>query len=308
MTTLQFFDNFRVMVANIFTGNWGPAPYPYTNPFSGYGYPLSQIYFDFLPDSVELALFAILIAIVIAYPLSLVLGWRRRPAADVPTRLTLLAGALLPTFIVAWLVIEALFMPFSNAYGDVLSSGMIPSFGWFVEHYGGYPPWVLLTVVTRPTGFPLVDGVVHGDWSFEVITFLKTLVQATVIAVAYVAIFLRQARNLVSEASREPHVRAARSRGIPESTLLWRHTARRVRPNLLMAVALTIPGYLLTQFVVEAAFNDAGVGWLTVDALTTGALFSLIPLFFVVAAFVLVAVLIVDLIANRVEPRGSVIR
>lgn len=302
LTLYGYFEGFGQMVTNIFTGNWGMGPDPYDVPWS-------QLYIDFLPTSIELALFALPIAAVIAYPLSLILGWKRRPAVDVPSRLVTLVGALLPVFIVGTLLIYALFFVFFNAFGDVDSNGIIPNVNWFYNHYNEWiPPWVVWGQITLPTGFPLIDGVIHQAWAFEAVTLTKTLIQATVIAIAYVAIFLRHARSLVASASQELHVTAARSRGVSEHTLLWRHTARRVAPTFLIVAAITIPGYLVTQFVVEALFNDPGVGWLTVSALTYGNLVPIEGLVFLLAAFILVAVLVVDLAANRLDPRGAVTR
>ena len=303
LTLSGYFRGFSQMVVNIFTGNWGMGPSPYDIPYS-------QLYADFLPNSVELALFALPIAAAIAYPLSLVLGWTRRPSVDVPARLVTLTGALLPVFVVGTLVIYALFFAFFNTFGDIDLSGLIPTLQWFLDpkNYGYIPAWVVFGQITRPTGFPLIDGIIHHAWSFEVITLTKTLMQASVIAIAYVAIFLRHARTLVASASQELHVTAARARGIPERTLLWRHTARKVLPTLLIVFAITIPGYLATQFVVEGLFNDPGIGFLTLVALTQGgyqSLPALEGLIFVLAAFVLVAVLIVDLVANRLDPRGA---
>lgn len=299
LTLVAALQGFWQLVTNIFTGNWGLGPAPYNVSWS-------QLYADFLPNSIELALFALPIAALIAYPVSLVLGWTRRPAVDVPTRLTTLAAALLPVFVVGTLVLYGLFFPIFNTFHDVDIGGLIPSAKWFYDNYGSIPSWVQYGQITLPTGFPLVDGVIHQAWSFEAFTLAKTLEQASIIAILYVAIFLRHARSLVASASQELHVTAARSRGIPERTLLWQHTARRVTPTLLLVFALTVPGYLVVQFVVEGVFSDPGVGFLTLTTLTYGGPYQpLEGLIFVLAAFILVAVLVVDLIANRLDPRGA---
>ncbi len=298
LTFGQAFSQFETMVTNIFTGNWGMGPPPYNVPWS-------ELYAQFLPNSIELALFALPIAALIAYPLSLALGWSRRPGLAAPARASTLAAALLPVFIIGTLVTYALFFVFFNTFHDLDNNGIIPTPIWFLEHYGTLPSWVVYGQITTPTGFPLVDGAIHHAWAFEEITLAKTLIQASIIAAAYVAIFLRHARSLVAGASQELHVTAARSRGIPESTLLWRHTGRRITPTLLLVFALTIPGYLVTQFVVEGVFNDPGVGFLTLTGITYGQLAPLEGLIFVLAAFILGAVVIVDLIAYRLDPRGA---
>ena len=305
LSLVGYFQGFAQMVVNIFSGNWGMGP-------ERYGLPYSQLYADFLPNSVELALFALPIAAAIAYPVSLLLGWTRRPEVDVPARLVSLTGSLLPVFVVATLVIYAFFWVIFDAFGEIDIGGLMPSVQWILTHNNErFPSWIIDGVITRPTGFPLIDGAIHQWWSFELLTLTKTLIQALVIAVAYVAIFLRHARTIVASASEELHVTTARARGVPEETLLWRHTARRVLPTLLLVVALTVPGYLATQFVVEAAFSDPGIGYLTVVALTEGG-FADLPalegLIFVLSAFVLCVVFVVDIVANRLDPRGAIVR
>ena len=129
------------------------------------------------------------------------------------------------------------------------------------------------------------------------------------VAVAYVAIFFRHARAVVRTAREEPYIIGARSRGVSERTLLWRHAARRVTPSFLLIFALTLPEYLGVQFAVEAAFADqSGFGFLIFSDLTRGVLSDLGPLIFVLAVFVLVWTYAIDLLAVRLDPRGVVNR
>ena len=249
-----FFTGFAQMVSNDFTGNWGIST------FQQYpGVPIAQLYAWLLPNSVELGAFALGISAAIAYPISLWAGWTHRPGVDVTARVTSLVGTFLPVFIVGLLVIAGLFFGFLAEFHDLPDQGVIPSFDWWLYYSGGnYPSWVIYQSVTQPTGFPLIDGLLHQAWLFEEITLIKTLIQALVISLVYVTIFLRHARSVVIAASQELHLMAARSRGIAERTLLWNHTARRVKPTFLTVFALTLPAYLGTQFVVEATFLDRG--------------------------------------------------
>lgn len=308
ITVSVFFHGFAQMVANIFTGQWGSPPQDIS-----YGvYSWFQLYVDFLPNSIQIALFALPIAAVLAYYLGLTVGWTRNKAVDASARFTTLVGGLLPAFIVGLLVEYALFAVFFNTFHDIPGDGIIPSPSWFLNPPNtGFPPWIIHGWVTRPTGFPIVDGIIHQDWEFEAITISKTLMQGIVVALVYVAVFLRHARASVAAARDELHVTQARARGVSESSLLWRHTARRVQPTFLLLFALTIPAYLATQFVVEAVFQDPGIGYLTLTALTAGGLQSFVALegiMFTLAAFVLVSVCVVDLFAARIDPRGAVAR
>ncbi len=306
LTILSFFTGFWGMVANIFTGHWGIASGTLT--YDGHSW--FQLYKDFLPNSLQIALFALPIAAALAYGIGLASGWTKRPEYDTPSRITTLGFGLVPAFIIALLIEFALFFAFYHAFHDIPGDGIIPSPSWYPN--GIFPSWVTDGWVTHPTGLPMIDGIVHEDWPFEAITLAKTLMQAIVVAIVYVAIFMRHARNVVASASQEASITAARSRGISEHTLLWRHTAAQVRPTFLLLFALTIPAYLATQFVVESVFVDPGVGYLTLTVLTAPKgnenLAGIEGMVFVLAIVVLVWAFVVDLFAAKSDPRGVVAR
>lgn len=301
-----FFVGFGHMVVNDFTGNWGIST------FQQYpGVPIAQLYAYLLPSSVELAVFALGISAAIAYPLALWIGWTRRPGADTAARVVTLFGALFPVFIVGLLVITALFFWFLAQFNDLPDDGVIPGITWWMNSYGGYPSWVLYQSITQPTGLPLVDGIIHQAWTFEEITLIKTLIQAIVISLVYVTVFLRHARTIVRSASQEEYVIAARSRGVSERTLLWKHTGRRVMPTFLIVFALTLPVYLGTQFVVEATFLDPGMGFLTFSSLTgqgTGGIEPLATMMFLLALIVIFWLFAIDVLSRRLDPREVVSR
>ncbi len=299
-----FAAGFAQMVVNDFTGNWGSSS------FQQYpGVPWVQLYAYLLPNSVELGAIALSISAAIAYPVSMIVGWSRRRTVDLSARFVSLFGTFLPVMVVASLVISLLFFWFVAVFHDLPDGGVIPSLFWFITYYGSIPSWILFGSITQPTGLPLVDGVVHQAWAYEQITLLKTLLQASIIAVVYVTIFLRHARAVVVAASQEPHLVAARARGIRERTLLWKHTSRRVRPTFMLVFALTLPAYLGTQFAVEAAFLDRGIGFLVLMTLTGqggGGLAPLQAMMFMVAILILVWLFVVDVLSHRMDPREAI--
>ncbi len=303
---------FFQMVFNLFTGNWGTASFVHFlngggGPNPREPIPWTWIFAYYIPTSVQLALFALPLAAALAYPVSLLAGWSRRGAVDAPARLVTLIGALLPVFVVATLVLNALFLGYLGYFQDLPSQGLLPADFWFFDR-GGYPSWILYNFATQPTGMPLVDAVIHQAWTIAAISLVKTLIQASVVAIAYVAIFFRHARSITRSVREEVYIVGARSRGVPEHTLLWRHAARVVAPSFLLIFALTIPEYLGVQFAVEVAFVDPGFGYLIFASLTGGVVSPLVPLVFLLAIAVLAWAFVVDLIAIRLDPRGVAAR
>lgn len=252
--TTSYFSGLLEFFKLLFTGQWGYLSY------GNLREPTTTLLGWWIPNSIELAAVALPLSVAIAYPLGLLSGWKPGSATDEASRLTSIVILMIPTMVVALLLFAVLDQPFYAYFGD-LPDGLTPSGSWFANH-GGFPSWWTFTGTSTPTGFPVVDGALHGDWSFERLILVKLFVQAAAIAFVYVAVFLRHARNTTAEVVRELHLTAARARGVSERTLLWRHTRRRVLPVYFLIFSLTVPAYLGTQAVVEVLFNDTGFGTL----------------------------------------------
>ncbi|MFZ1023781.1 MAG: ABC transporter permease subunit, partial [Thermoplasmata archaeon] len=97
----------------------------------------------------------------------------------------------------------------------------------------------------------------------------------------------------------------ARARGVSESTLLWRHTGRRVLPIYVLLFAVTLPIYLGTQALVEAIFADPGLGTLFIINLTglPSTSIGFLMQVFLIAIIVLVASLAAEVLAWHLDPR-----
>ncbi len=299
----NFFVTFYQWAGNLLVGNWGIAQegsYPHVT--------WLQLYLYCLPNSVELGAIALGLAAAIAYPISLVSGWSRRPGVDLPGRFGSLVLAYVPPLVFGTLILSAIFFDFYRTFHDLPDNGLLPSPTWIQNTYHTIPTWVINDEFTRPTGLPVLDGALHHAWLFAEIALIKTLIQALVISLVFVAVFLRPARAVVVQASQERHIVGARARGVPERVLLWKHTAARVRPTMLMTFALAIPTFLAIQFTVEVLFADAGIGSLVFLILTGSGLGGLEPvevLLMLVAVFVLVTLFLVDVVAFWVDPRGA---
>jgi outer membrane protein assembly factor BamB/ABC-type dipeptide/oligopeptide/nickel transport system permease component len=304
-----FFQGYVPFAANLLTGNWGTAA------FGGLIEPVTRYFAWWLPQSIELAVIALGISAALAYPLGLRSGWRPDGWFDTGTRAGTLAGLLLPSFLVILLLLLLLYSGFLKYVGDS-PYGTLPNLQWYGNSVP--PTWVGSGDNTSPTGFPLIDAALHGAWGFEFVVLMKTLLQALIIALVYVPIFLRYARHAVVERAQSLPILAARARGVPESTLLWRHTAREVLPVYILLFGVTLPMYIGTQSLLEAMFNDTGVGRVLIvemtnirstgfgihnaNALGAGGNLYQVTIFLLLLV-VLVSSLLSDILAHYLDPR-----
>jgi peptide/nickel transport system permease protein len=311
--SVAFGSGYWTFISNLFTGAWGTSHYGHLVE------PAWTFLHWYLPDSLELAIVALTISGVTAYVLGLTAGWNRDRPVDTGVRFASVVGLLFPSFLVILAIFTLVYTPFVRTFGDT-PFGILPGPSWFNSTSGGVPGWVGIAYNTTPTGFPVLDAALHGAWKATLIAATKTLLQAGLIATIYVPLYLRYARHAVAQAAEEPNVVAARARGIPEGTIQWRHTGRRVVPIFLLAFAATLPLYIGTQSLVEVLTNDPGVGTLLFSEITsylqTGFGFSSTSnavkpgnfyqvTIFLVVAVVLVASLGSEVLSRYLDPRAS---
>jgi ABC-type dipeptide/oligopeptide/nickel transport system permease component/outer membrane protein assembly factor BamB len=296
-------QGYGTMWVDLFTGQWG------TVSVLTFTAPTVQFFFWWLPPSLELGLVALLFAMLLAYPLGLLAGWSRSATLDGGVRVSSMVGAQIPSFLAALLVLIVIVPVFVNSLAD-LPFGLLPSPAWFALH-GHQPNWLGPLDTTTPTGLPVVDGLLHRDWAFAAISFWKLILQALIISIVYLAIFLRQARAIVVQGSRRLYIHAARARGVPERDLLWRHVGRRVLPFLVLSFALTLPVFVGTMIVVEFLFSDQTIGYLIIGLLTSYPTAQvslttpsvLLVSIFLLAIIVLSALLGADILARYLDPQ-----
>ncbi len=119
------------------------------------------------------------------------------------------------------------------------------------------------------------------------------------------AVLIRNLRGQIITVQFSDYVRTARSKGLSERMVLWRHTLR----NALMPVVTIFGlqfGYLVGgTVVVETVFAVPGMGQLLIQSIT-GRDYPVVQAITVIAAFFVILVnLIVDLSYSFLDPRVS---
>jgi peptide/nickel transport system permease protein len=265
------------------------------------------------PHSIELAVFGLGLSVLLAYPLGLWAGWRPGRPLDSAVRVGSATAMLLPSILVLFLLPFAFYGWFLHSFNDSLY-GSLPGISWYESH-GGQPSWVGLQDTTSPTGFPLVDSLLHGNIAFFVDELIRTVIQAVAIAAVYIGIFLRYARYSVVGLGSAPSVLAAKARGVDDRAILWRHIGRRYLALYLLAFAATFPAYLVIQSFAEVAYSDQGIGAILLLQFLSGAsgVFGVVGFFgsgtslyavivFLLAILVLVVSLVAEVFARLIDP------
>lgn len=142
-----------------------------------------------------------------------------------------------------------------------------------------------------------------GTWSTAVDVAWHAVLPVATLALHHTAFFATVVHAKARPELAMPYVRAARSRGVAERSLLWGHVARNVAPQLATA-ALNRLGMLFTGAVlVESLYAWPGLGRLLTAGILNRDHPLLLGVFALVVALTLAASALADLVQAWLDPR-----
>ncbi len=131
------------------------------------------------------------------------------------------------------------------------------------------------------------------------------ILPACALAAGGVAEVARQLRSSLVEILSSQQVRTLHAKGLPPSSILWRHGLKNVSVNLLTVISLLFNRMLAATVVVEAVFAIPGMGNLIVN----GAIHRDFPVVqgvvFIMVLIVVALNLLTDVLYSILDPRIS---
>jgi peptide/nickel transport system permease protein len=123
------------------------------------------------------------------------------------------------------------------------------------------------------------------------------------LAGVYAAGYIRLTRAYMLETMGEDFLRTARAKGLPERTVVFKHTLRAALTPIVTVAGLDLGGLFAGAAITETVFNFQGMGRAAVDAVSVFDLPVIVALVLVAALFIVVANLVVDLLYGVIDPR-----
>jgi peptide/nickel transport system permease protein len=238
---------------------------------SSEGRPVVAVIGDALPATALLSGTALLLAAVLGVSVGTLQGWRPESRAARLAATVLTAGYAVPEV--------------------VLGTGLLAV---FALQTGLFPAGGLDDPLVALTGSALARWRDRG-WHL--------VLPAAALALSWSAVFVRQQRQAVRVTAGEPHVRAARARGVAPARLLVWHV---LRPSVAGSVALLgtmLPAVVGGTIVVESLFSWPGMGSLLVRAVTLRDAPLVAGIVILVTAAVAAGSLLTELLVSRLDPR-----
>ena len=129
------------------------------------------------------------------------------------------------------------------------------------------------------------------------------ILPAITLALVYMAGYIRMTRAFVLETMSEDYIRTARAKGLTQRVVIGKHTLRAVLTPLVTLSGLDLAGLLGGAIITERVFNFNGVGKLSITAIQRFDLPLIVGIVLLVASFVIIANIVVDLLYAVIDPR-----
>jgi len=249
--------------------------------------PILQDLKTYLPATMELVLFGMLMAITIGIPLGVLSGAKRNSLLDHASRLVAIAGVSMPTF---WLglLLQLLF------FGKL---GWLPLGARVDRDISLYNP------VQQITGFYLIDTLLTGNWVALKDSLIHLILPAFTLATYAIGLSIRMTRSTMIEVLEEKYIMAARAAGLPERTILFRLALKNAITPTLTVLGLSFVYSLTGAILVEVIFSWPGLGTYVTNAVLNVDFPVIMAVTLVVTVFYVFINLFLDLLQAALDPR-----
>lgn len=248
--------------------------------------PVTESIAEFFPATFELTMVSIVIAIVVGIALGTVSAVRRDKPIDHATRLMALSGVSLPVFVLA-LILQFIF------YFHL---------GWFP--YGNrISDQFIIEGFTKYTNFYLIDSLLNGRLDLFADVAWHLVLPALTLAFGTIAIITRMMRSSMLEVLGQDYIKTARSKGLPEKTVIRKHARRNALIPTTTIIGLAFGGLLAGAVLTETIFVWPGLGTWSVSALLQNDWASILGFTILIAIVYVLANLIVDVLYAYLDPR-----
>ncbi|MCC7160977.1 MAG: ABC transporter permease [Anaerolineae bacterium] len=202
--------------------------------------PIAQELLQRLPASIELAVSAMLIAILIGIPAGIVSAMRRSSILDTLTMTGALIGVSVPIYVLGlvavwFFAVQLRILPPGSRIGPDIELQNI-------------------------TGFFVLDSILTRNWNALVDVLKHLVIPAVVLCTVPMAIIARITRSSLLEVFSQDYVRTARGKGLSETRVVIRHALKNGMLPVITIIGLQFGVILSGAVLTETIFSWPGIG------------------------------------------------
>jgi peptide/nickel transport system permease protein len=238
--------------------------------------------------TLELAIYAIFVAIVVGVPLGMIAAKKRDTATDAGLRFFAILAYATPVFFVGLL----LKLVFAVAWPILPVNGR-----------SSINTELAFTLMDNPTGLYLVDAIRLGEPEYIADVLRHAVLPGLALGLLTAGIFLRLVRtNMIGTLNTE-YVDAARSRGVSETRLTTTHALRPALIPIITVIGMQIAVLLSGAVLTETTFKWKGLGFQLAQYLNARDYVAVQGIVALLAIIVALTNFLVDVTVALVDPR-----
>ena len=250
--------------------------------------PVVGILLQYGSATLELAIYALIVAFAVSIPLGLVAAYRRDKWQDATLRIMAILAYATPIFFVG-LLLKLVFSVW---------------LGWFpVSGRAGTRTELLMSGIDTPTGIYLLDAIRLGNGDAIGDVIWHAVLPAVALGLLTAGVFLRLIRTNVIGTLGQQYVTSGRSRGVSEYRLVTKHAFRPALIPIITVMGLQIAMLLAGAVLTETTFEWKGIGFMLAEYLKARDFVAVQGIVVMIAVIVAVTNFIVDIVAAMIDPR-----
>lgn len=270
--------------------------------------PVAQLIVERLPVTIELGIFALLLACLVGVPLGIVAALRRNSAIDVATMVISNIGVSMPVFWLGLMLAYVFALALKDTPLQLPPSGRLPAgvvstpfyqyWGWEVDLQTG-----LGRLLQFFANMYLFNSLITMQWDVFQAALRHLILPATALGTIPMAIIARMTRSSMLEVLGRDYVRTARAKGLADHVVTLRHALRNALLPVVTVIGLQLGTIFSGAVLTETIFNLAGVGRILYDAISTRDYPIIQGFTLTIAVSYVVINLLVDLSYGWLDPR-----
>jgi peptide/nickel transport system permease protein len=270
---------YGIYVRNLVRGDWGTSIRTRR--------PVRGDILQFLPYSLQLILFSLLISVTVGISLGALTAHRKGRWIDHLTRVFAIGGVSVPSF---WLAI-ILQIVFFRILGLLPVSGDMDI------------AVALAHPVTHVTGMTALDALLTGNFVAFSNAVEHLILPALTLAAFSIGVITRMTRSAMLESMGQDYIRMAKAMGVPTRFIVLRYALKNAMAPVLTVIGLEFAYLLVGTFFVERIFALPGLGTYATLSMLSLDYPAIMGVTVVLALIYVVVNLVVDLVIARLDPR-----
>ncbi|WP_079573464.1 ABC transporter permease [Krasilnikoviella flava] len=267
-------------LTNIFSGDFGTT--------ISDNRPVTEVLTTYGAATLELACYAVLVALVLGVPFGMVSGYFRDRLPDAVLRILAILAYATPVFF-AGLILK---LVFSVWLGWFPVAGRVSTDGEIAMQLAG-----------ADSGFMLIDAFKTGDPAVVLDVLSHAALPAIALGLLTAGVFLRLVRTNMIGTLGTGYIDAARSRGVKEGRLVRKHAWRPALIPIITVAGMQVAMLLVGAVLTETTFEWRGLGFQLSEYLQARDFVAVQGIVVLMAVVVAVTNFLVDVIAALIDPR-----